>query len=85
MRDFAQQGYHFILIPSDYHCPIRSAAVGGMRNADPLCTSQQQIGAMPSGIGPLPQRASKVSVAVCDILGRAPELAATDPPRERGD
>jgi copper(I)-binding protein len=23
MRDFAQQGYHFILIPSDYHCPIR--------------------------------------------------------------
>jgi hypothetical protein len=39
---------------------------------------------MPRGIDPLPQRASKVIVAKCDILGRWPELE-TDPLRERCD
>jgi hypothetical protein len=56
---------HTPSIPGDYHCPIRSAAVSCVGDA----------GAMPRGIGPLPQGASKVIVAKCDILGRSPELA----------
>ena len=51
-RPHADAATLFLFSPDD-HCPIDSAAVLGMCDADPLRPVQQQIGAMHSRIGPL--------------------------------